>query len=397
MTEQLVSPQTIGNDVKKEVVTKILGRLHQIYNFKDLLPKDEKVHGIFKTKGFLTDHIVITNYRIFSVEAVEQKGSRVFSNELTERDIQAITVQATKGVFNKISYTIDIEKNGKKSKYATIHPSDSDQVIRLLEKIQPNETPASLIKVQKELTDKENAVRKAEKEKKAASKRTESEKLKKQAEAKKAQEEKEKRARKAEERQAKIHAREEQKNAKIAAAKQRGKQLGYVYVKYLGGYEPQDKKTFFEGRLLCFENEVIYTDRNMAIPASQIVSFEISGKEQTNSRLSVTRMVTLGVFSLAAPKRSTKKEASIFIGLKDGRQVLFHTDNLTESDVHRKLVNAISHYSSLQKASNNQLQRKSKPRHASAAEEIAQFAKLREQGILTDEEFEAKKKQLLGL
>lgn len=156
------------------------------------------------------------------------------------------------------------------------------------------------------------------------------------------------------------------------------------------------RKLFFEGWLNCYENEVEYKDRNISIPANQIASFEITGKEQTNTRLSVTRMVTLGVFSLAAPKRSTKKEATIYVGLKDGRQLMFQTTNLTESDAHRKLASAISHYSSLQTKQNGH-QQSAPTQTLDVAGEIARFADLKKQGILTDDEFEAKKKQLLNL
>lgn len=37
------------------------------------------------------------------------------------------------------------------------------------------------------------------------------------------------------------------------------------------------------------------------------------------------------------------------------------------------------------------------PAETDYTEELAQLAKLKEQGILTDEEFEAKKKQILGI
>lgn len=217
--------------------------------------------------------------------------------------------------------------------------------------------------------------------------------------AKKAKEDEASQARKKEEREAikvanKV-AKQDRKATEVARIEARGKKLGHVFVKYIGGNSLQDKKTFFEGFLNCYENELEYKDRGIAIPANQIVSFEITGKEQTNARLSVTRIVTLGVFSLAAPKRSTKKEASIYIGLKDGRKLMFQTQSLTESDVHRKLANAISHYRSLQ-ASQGSYQQPVPTQILDVAGEIARFADLKKQGILTDDEFEAKKKQLLN-
>lgn len=82
--------------------------------------------------------------------------------------------------------------------------------------------------------------------------------------------------------------------------------------------------------------------------------------------------------------------------MKDGRQVVFQTNSYSESDVHKKLVNAISHYSRLRSEASSQI--KSLPsQKIDVAEEIAKFAKLKKQGILTDAEFDAKKKQLLDL
>lgn len=201
---------------------------------------------------------------------------------------------------------------------------------------------------------------------------------------------------KEEKRNAKKLSKEHSKAVEAARVEARGRELGAVLVDYIGGYGPEYKKKR-SGWLNCYENEVYFKKRDITIPAEQIVSFEITGKQQTKSRLSVTRMVTLGVFSLAAPKRSTEKEASIYIGLKDGRRLFFHTTTYTELAVHKRLMDAISHYGSLQAAQSSQEQPTSSIQRPNVAEEIAQFAKLRKQGVITDEEFEAKKKKLLEL
>jgi hypothetical protein len=140
--------------------------------------------------------------------------------------------------------------------------------------------------------------------------------------------------------------------------------------------------------------DVYYKKKNNGfyIPANHIVSFEVVGHQQTNSRLSVTRMATLGVFSLAAPKRTTAKDITVVISLTDGRVVYFHTSLSTEFDIQRKLANAISHYSQLQRSLAT-----AQPEASDSAKEIEKYADLRERGILTDEEFQAKKKQLLDI
>lgn len=188
---------------------------------------------------------------------------------------------------------------------------------------------------------------------------------------------------------------EEAKVKKDELTEVRGKQLGYVSIGYVGGYDDQRR---FNAKLCFYENQVEYSQfgkpvKDLVIKSKDIASIEVTGQQQTNSRISVTRMATLGVFSLAAPKRTTVKEASVVIGLKDGKQVFFHTKLLTEFEVHQKLANAISYYHSVQPAQASQ----PVTQGISNADELEKLAALKEKGIITQDEFDAKKKQLLGL
>ena len=196
---------------------------------------------------------------------------------------------------------------------------------------------------------------------------------------------------------------EDGRGRKATAAQSRGKLLGRVYVAYVGGFDLDHKANTgvysTPGWLNCYENEVYYKKRNndITIPSDQIVSFEVSG-ETSRSRLSVTRMAALGVFSLAAPKRS--KDASVIIGLRDGRQVLFHTKHYDTSRVHRTLADAISHYSRLQAGQAGQAGQQQTAVQSTAsdpAKEIMKYATLRKRGVITEEEFQTKKRELLGL
>lgn len=183
---------------------------------------------------------------------------------------------------------------------------------------------------------------------------------------------------------------------KTAITQARGQELGYVSISYVGGYDNQSR---YNAKLCFYENQIEYSQfgkpiKDLVIRSSEVDSIEITGQQQTNSRLSVTRMATLGVFSLAAPKKTTVKEASVVIGIKDGRQVFFHTKALSEFEVHQKLANAISYYHSRQAAKTAQPQ---PVQSGSSADELEKLAALKEKGIITQEEFDAKKKQLLGL
>jgi hypothetical protein len=198
--------------------------------------------------------------------------------------------------------------------------------------------------------------------------------------------------------QAKETVKQERKTAEAAVIEARGKPLGGALLSYNGGFGSEFKKGA-SGFLLCYENEVRFKHRKapITIQADQVTGFEVTGQKQTSttSRITATRMLTLGVFSLAAPKRSTKteKETYVCITLKDGRQVFFFTSTDTPEKVQRKLSDAISHYGRMHAAQSNQ-----QPEHSQdAAGEIARFAELRRRGILTEAEFNAKKQQLLGL
>ncbi|HEY4964318.1 MAG TPA: hypothetical protein VIH90_06520 [Candidatus Saccharimonadales bacterium] len=137
------------------------------------------------------------------------------------------------------------------------------------------------------------------------------------------------------------------KNKNVEAA---GKELGYVVIQYIGGYD--DQKRSWE-KLYFYENKIIFRSlmtmtKDLVFECSDVANITITGQQQTNSRISVTRILALGIFSLAAPKKTTTKDTSVVIELKDGRQVLFHTPSLTEFEVHQKLINALSYYHSKQ-------------------------------------------------
>jgi hypothetical protein len=187
--------------------------------------------------------------------------------------------------------------------------------------------------------------------------------------------------------QAKETVKQERKTAEAAVIEARGKPLGGALLSYNGGFGSEFKKGA-SGFLLCYENEVRFKHRKapITIQADQVTGFEVTGQKQTSttSRITATRMLTLGVFSLAA---------YVCITLKDGRQVFFFTSTDTPEKVQRKLSDAISHYGRMHAAQSNQ-----QPEHSQdAAGEIARFAELRRRGILTEAEFNAKKQQLLGL
>ncbi|MBI3744036.1 MAG: SHOCT domain-containing protein [Chloroflexi bacterium] len=72
--------------------------------------------------------------------------------------------------------------------------------------------------------------------------------------------------------------------------------------------------------------------------------------------------------------------------------------NLQRVEAQTKTASSVSSQEPMPKPEPPNLERQQDaPQSHSPAEEVARFAKLRDQGVLTPEEFEAKKKQLLGL
>ena len=196
------------------------------------------------------------------------------------------------------------------------------------------------------------------------------------------------------------HDKAEERKAEANAIKQaQGNELGYVKIGYVGGFDNQKRTS---AKLVFYEHRIEYSlygqvQKGLIIDGNDVVGIEVGGQHQTNSRISVTRMAALGVFSLAAPKRTTVKDAAVTISLKDGRQVYFHTQYLSEFEVHSKLANAISYYSKQVQNHSTQSQPTDNVPPTDPATEIMKYATLMKRGVITQDEFEAKKKQLLNL
>lgn len=128
----------------------------------------------------------------------------------------------------------------------------------------------------------------------------------------------------------------------------RGKELAKLGPLYYSGGFDIDTKTndspYKVGSTLAFyENRIEY--KTLVIDTALVKHLYIEGKDEVNRRITATRMVALGVFSLAAQKKQHEKEVFITIELSDGRQVLFHDTMHTPSQIRSKLANAVSYYS----------------------------------------------------
>lgn len=410
-----LSVPIVGVDVKSDLFDKVLGRLQQINDSKKAFVKNEKVLGIFKVTGSLMSYMVLTNYRLFGVSSAEFHGKIAFIKEWSGSELQSAIVQAKKSLFNQINYyDVNVKSNNMNIHYAIIKAVDANNVAMLIKRIQSDMSSLpSLIDSQRHLEgmekverDKLIAEQKQQRAEQASIRKIELEKKLADVRSKQGNQASERKDRLELERQAKKVAKQ---NARVALNKARGSMLGNVNIKYIGGYDSARHSGsclyLYEGRV---EYKDVFSEPSIIVNADDIAGFDIGGQQATKSRFTVTRMLALGVFALAVPKRTSIKEATVTIALKDGRQLLFHTKLYTEHDVYKRLINGISYYSKLQASSSNlslnkkdlQADANKKPSQdyqLSQIELLNKYAELHKNGVLTDEEFNTKKRQLLDL
>lgn len=172
----------------------------------------------------------------------------------------------------------------------------------------------------------------------------------------------------------------------------RGQRLAFVACKYLGGYEAQSKS---DGILTFYENQMEYKSifgGSFTLDKSLVSEISVEGKNEVSSRVTVTRLLTIGIFAFAAKKKTTDKEAYITIVLTDGREIVMQVSNTAPMQLKPKLSNVYATYNKGKSQTQPAVQVQS-----SGADELEKLAALKEKGIITQAEFNAKKKQLLGL
>jgi 5S rRNA maturation endonuclease (ribonuclease M5) len=183
---------------------------------------------------------------------------------------------------------------------------------------------------------------------------------------------------------------------KVAELKDtRGAKLGALPVEYMGGYGDKKKA---KGVLTFFEKQTEFSaalSTKFIIPNSQIKDVVIEGKDDVNRRVTVTRLLAVGIFAFALKKKNKDQEAYITLELADGQEVILFVDNKAPMALRAKLAKVISAVKQANVSSQSQTAQSTA--QSSVADELTKLASLKEQGILTQEEFDSKKKQLLDL
>lgn len=182
---------------------------------------------------------------------------------------------------------------------------------------------------------------------------------------------------------------------KVAATKEaRGNTLKAVSLDYMGGYNDYKKA---KGILTFYEKQTEFSSplsTKFIISNKQVSNIVIEGKDDVSRRVTVTRLLAVGIFAFALKKKKKEKEAYLTVELSDGQEVIFFVDNNSPMELKTKLAKVISSVKQSGVAStHNQI---AQNQQSSVADELTKLAKLKEQGVITQDEFDKKKTELLG-
>lgn len=160
----------------------------------------------------------------------------------------------------------------------------------------------------------------------------------------------------------------------------------YVIAEYMGGYEVARKA---KGSLSIYLDKVEFkvvlnSNASFTIPNSDISNIAVEGRDEVSRRVTVTRLLATGIFAFALKKKGKDQEAFITLILIDGREVVFNVADKSPMEVKAKLSAAISRI------------KLPSPSTVSVADELKKLAELKDSKVITQEEFNRKKAELLS-
>lgn len=136
----------------------------------------------------------------------------------------------------------------------------------------------------------------------------------------------------------------EQRKIKVEKLKnKRGKLLAFQMVDYIGGYEDYTKSS---GVLFFYENQAEYKaslkpNESFIIPTSSITDIALEGKDDVNRRVTVTRLLLVGIFAFALKKKANDKESYVVIVENDSKEAIFHIKNQSPIETRAKISKAV--------------------------------------------------------
>ena len=170
---------------------------------------------------------------------------------------------------------------------------------------------------------------------------------------------------------------------------------------YLGGI-PQIKKSC-DVKVHAFINEVQIDAKGglfgttVKIPYTDIYDVQLQTEEQVSKDVTLTRLLLIGVFAFGAKKKTKTVNYCLVIDYeKDG----IRTKGVFSGESCNKIYGEITTWrqKALQKqGTQTEPTAPATNQPADPAAEIAKYKSLLDSGAITPDEYEAKKKQLLGL
>lgn len=163
-------------------------------------------------------------------------------------------------------------------------------------------------------------------------------------------------------------------------------------VEYMGGFQGKKKAL---GNLSFNKEQLVFkvalnARSSFVIPTTDIVDMTVEGKDEVSRRVTVTRLIAVGIFAFALQKKGRDKDAFVAVTLADGQEAIFHVKNQSPMELRARLSQTISQIK----------QYAPQPTAAavsvSIADELAKLAKLKDDGVITQAEFDKKKTELLA-
>jgi hypothetical protein len=180
---------------------------------------------------------------------------------------------------------------------------------------------------------------------------------------------------------------QQEKMAEVKDA--RGNKLASLTIEYMGGYGDKKKAT---GSLTFYQKQTEFKvplrdNVSFTIPNTDIADITFDGKDDVIQQRTIARNVLL----FGKSKQQEIKDAYMVIVLSSGQEVLFHVKETSPMQLKAKLAGAVSNAKQGQPVASpatNQSQ-------GSVADELTKLASLKQQGVITQAEFDNKKAQLL--
>lgn len=175
--------------------------------------------------------------------------------------------------------------------------------------------------------------------------------------------------------------------------------IGNAIVDYMGGHPEIPKNGSCIITVFSDYIELSVGRLKKQIKISQIENVNFETQDQIERRYTVTRMLAIGVFALAFKKKKKTNEKYLTIEFSDdiGIQNVVLLQGKNAQKAHSLIYTSLSSYKKINTTKNIEQQEIPTQVVNDPYEEIKKAKELLDMGILTQEEFDKKKKELLGL